>query len=201
MHVNQSLSRGDENAFLDESDELKLSTEAYSYIAGHPRPPAGDHGGRQPDGQLVQAAAAGLRGAGLHRLVAGQPVGRDPRAGQARPLDPDRAAHARSDREPVPGAGLHARGRAGRHQATAPAADPVNRNIYDLTEEESAELGITSLPHDLTHALDALEADPVMRDALGEHIFTEYVRLKRDEWAEYNEQVHRWELDQYMDRY
>ena len=34
MHVNQSLSRGDENAFLDESDDLKLSTDAYSYIAG-----------------------------------------------------------------------------------------------------------------------------------------------------------------------
>ena len=51
------------------------------------------------------------------------------------------------------------------------------------------------------HALDALEADPVVRAALGEHIFTEYVRLKRDEWASYNEQVHRWELDQYMDRY
>ena len=34
MHVNQSLSRGEENAFLDESDDLQLSTEAYSYIAG-----------------------------------------------------------------------------------------------------------------------------------------------------------------------
>src|SRR6478735_5040857 len=36
MHVNQSLSRGDENAFLDESDDLQLSAEAYSYIAGIP---------------------------------------------------------------------------------------------------------------------------------------------------------------------
>jgi glutamine synthetase len=78
---------------------------------------------------------------------------------------------------------------------------PVNRNIYDLTEEESTGFGITSLPHDLTHAIDALEADEVVREALGEHIFSEYVRLKRGEWAEYNEQVHRWELDQYMDRY
>jgi glutamine synthetase len=81
-----------------------------------------------------------------------------------------------------------------------PAA-PVNRNIYDLTEEESTELGITSLPHDLTHALEALQADGVMREALGEHIFTEYIALKRAEWAAYNEQVHRWEIDQYMDRF
>ena len=51
------------------------------------------------------------------------------------------------------------------------------------------------------HALEALEADDVMRSALGEHIFTEYLALKRAEWADYNEQVHQWELDQYMDRY
>ena len=80
-----------------------------------------------------------------------------------------------------------------------PAA--VNRNIYDLSEEESAELGIRSLPHDLLHALDALEASDVMREALGDHIFTEYIRLKREEWTEYNQQVHQWEIDAYMDRY
>jgi glutamine synthetase len=82
---------------------------------------------------------------------------------------------------------------------TPPA--PVNRNIYHLTEEESGGLGIGSLPHDLSHALDALEADDVMRQALGDHIFTEYVGLKREEWASYNEQVHDWEIRQYMDRY
>jgi glutamine synthetase len=79
--------------------------------------------------------------------------------------------------------------------------EPVNRNIYHLSEEESVELGITSLPHDLTHALDALEDDAVMRQALGEHIFSEYLALKRAEWAAYNEQVHQWEIDQYMDRF
>ena len=34
MHINQSLARGDENAFLDESDALQLSTECRAYIAG-----------------------------------------------------------------------------------------------------------------------------------------------------------------------
>ena len=45
--------------------------------------------------------------------------------------------------------------------------EPVNRNIYDLTEAESAELGIKSLPHDLSKAIDELEADTVMQSALG----------------------------------
>ncbi len=79
--------------------------------------------------------------------------------------------------------------------------EPVNRNIYHLSAEESDSLGIRSLPHDLSHALDQLEADDVMREALGDHIFTEYLRLKREEWAAYNEQVHQWEIDEYMDRY
>ena len=122
MHVNQSLSRGDENAFLDESDDLKLSTDAYSYIAGILKHLPANHRGGESHRQLLQAAAAGVRGAGLHRVVARQQVGRDPGAGQARAIDADRAAHARPDRQPVPGAGLHAAGRPGRHHQGADAA-------------------------------------------------------------------------------
>ena len=122
MHINQSLARGDENAFLDEGDDLQLSTECRVLHRRHPRAHPGHHRGRQPDGQLLQAAPARLRGARLHRLVARQPLRRDPRPGQARPLDADRAAHARPDREPVPGAGVHAGGGPRRHQARAQAA-------------------------------------------------------------------------------
>ena len=80
MHVNQSLSKDGENAFYDPKGELELSGTAYSYIAGPDGAPAGDHRGREPDRELVQAPGARLRGAGLHRLVARQPVGRDPRS-------------------------------------------------------------------------------------------------------------------------
>ena len=80
-----------------------------------------------------------------------------------------------------------------------PAA--VNRNIYHLTDEESAELGIKSLPHNLEDALTELEACSVMRAALGDHILDAFVGEKRAEWADYREQVHQWEIDRYMDRY
>ena len=40
-----------------------------------------------------------------------------------------------------------------------------------------------------------------MRKALGDHIFDAFVARSAREWAEYNEQVHKWELDKYMDRY
>ena len=56
-----------------------------------------DHGGHQPVGQLLQAAARRRRGPGVRLLGAQQPVrhgaGADVQAGQG-PVDPGRAAHA-----------------------------------------------------------------------------------------------------------
>jgi glutamine synthetase len=182
MHVNQSLSRGDENAFLDESDDLKLSKEAYSYIAGILRHLPAITAVANP---TVNSYKRLLPGYEAPVYIAWSPGNRS--AAIRVP-----AKRGRSTRIELRTPGIV-------NGHTPPA--PVNRNIYDLSEEESIELGITSLPHDLPRALDALEADAVMQEALGEHIFSEYIRLKRGEWAIYNEQVHKWEIDEYMDRY
>ncbi len=201
MHVNQSLARGDENAFLDESDELKLSQEARSYIAGilnHlpaitavANPTVNSYKRLLPgyEAPVYIAWSPGNRSAAI-RVPAKR--GRSTRI-ELRTPDPTANPYLAL-------ACMLEAGLTGIREAQAPP-DPVNRNIYDLTEAESEELGIKSLPHNLSAALDALEADSVMREALGDHIFTEYLRLKREEWAEYNEQVHQWELDQYMDKY
>ena len=202
MHVNQSLSRGDENAFLDESDDLKLSKEAYSYIAGvlgHlpaitsvANPTVNSYKRLLPgyEAPVYIAWSPGNRSAAIR-----VPAKRG-RSTRIELRTPDPTANPYLALACMLQAGLD-----GISRGLVPA-EPVNRNIYHLTEEESqVQFGIRSLPHDLTHALDALEADAVMREALGEHIFTEYVRLKREEWAAYNEQVHKWEIDEYMDRY
>jgi glutamine synthetase len=201
MHVNQSLSRGDENAFLDESDDLKLSKEAYSYIAGilgHlpaitavANPTVNSYKRLLPgyEAPVYIAWSPGNRSAAIR-----VPAKRG-RSTRIELRTPDPTANPYLALACMLQAGLD--GIVNGH--TPPA--PVNRNIYDLTEEESVQFGITSLPHDLSKALDALESDAVMREALGEHIFSEYIRLKRDEWSAYNEQVHKWEIDQYMDRY
>jgi glutamine synthetase len=75
---------------------------------------------------------------------------------------------------------------------------PVNRNIYMMSPEERQAEGIESLPGNLKEALRELEADDVIRDALGEHIFTNFVEAKLIEWDIYRSQVHQWELDQYL---
>ncbi|MCL4521084.1 MAG: type I glutamate--ammonia ligase, partial [Firmicutes bacterium] len=58
-----------------------------------------------------------------------------------------------------------------------------------------------NLPSDLGAALDRLEEDPVMMEALGEHIAERYIEAKRIEWDVYRQQVHDWEIEQYLSVY
>ncbi|MBP2016810.1 glutamine synthetase [Symbiobacterium terraclitae] len=74
----------------------------------------------------------------------------------------------------------------------------VNRNIYAMTPEEREAEGIGMLPQSLRDALVALEADPVIREALGEQVYRRFVEAKSIEWEIYRSQVHQWELDQYL---
>jgi glutamine synthetase len=78
---------------------------------------------------------------------------------------------------------------------------PINKNIFAMSQAEKKRLKIRQLPADLSKALDALEKDKVMLDALGEHISEHYIHAKRREWQEYIEAVHPWEQDRYLAEY
>ncbi|NMP22102.1 glutamine synthetase family protein [Sulfobacillus harzensis] len=78
---------------------------------------------------------------------------------------------------------------------------PISRNIYRMNDAERRELGIERLPEDLEEALDALEGDRVVWDALGDHIAQRFIEAKRLEWDVYRHEVHQWELDQYLRMY
>jgi glutamine synthetase len=68
------------------------------------------------------------------------------------------------------------------------AADPpaaLQTDVGHLTDAEAAALGATRLPSRLDVALDALEADAVLRQALGEIVMRHYLAVKRFEWASY----------------
>jgi glutamine synthetase len=79
--------------------------------------------------------------------------------------------------------------------------EPVNRNIFDMSQREKRRLKIVQLPANLDDALGFLEKDAVLRSALGEHIFDHFIFNKRTEWAGYIKEIHRWEIDRYLDRY
>ena len=79
--------------------------------------------------------------------------------------------------------------------------DPVEESLYEMTPERIREMGIKELPGTLSEALDELERDDVIREALGEHIFSRFVEAKRAEWDEYRTQVTEWELDRYLEAF
>jgi glutamine synthetase len=75
--------------------------------------------------------------------------------------------------------------------------EPNLGNLYTADIETMARRGIKTLPQSLPEALAALEADAVIREALGP-IVDEFLRLKRDEWREYHGQVDPWEVRRYL---
>jgi glutamine synthetase len=84
----------------------------------------------------------------------------------------------------------------------AAGLDGVDRELDPGAPVEGAAtpFGVETLPRTLAEALDALETDTVMRDALGEEAMAEFIAVKRMEWGSYMESVPAWELDTYLRR-
>ena len=74
----------------------------------------------------------------------------------------------------------------------------METNLYHLTAEQRRERGIVSLPHTLGEAIDEFAGSALMRRAFGDHIFDNYVTLKRKEWDEYRVQLTSWEMERYL---
>ncbi len=70
-------------------------------------------------------------------------------------------------------------------------------DLFELTMPQLRERGIGLLPQTLGEALDALESDTVVCDALGPTLQREFVRLKRDEQLAYARHVSAWEFARY----
>ena len=64
-----------------------------------------------------------------------------------------------------------------------------------------AEKGIREMPGSLGEALDELDRDPVIREALGEHVFRHFVDAKRAEWDAFRLHVSDWELERYLEAF
>jgi len=78
---------------------------------------------------------------------------------------------------------------------------PIAGNIYKMSARERSRLKIKTLPANLNEALDQLEKDPVLAEALGPHIFEHFLLAKRAEWHDYISAVHPWEVDRYLTTY
>ena len=69
--------------------------------------------------------------------------------------------------------------------------EPMERNLYHLSPDERKKLGIEQLPETLGEAIEiAAESELILR-TLGEHVFTRFVEIKRQEWEDYRTQLSR----------
>lgn len=201
MHTNTSLYKNGQNVFYDKKDPLQLSQEAYWFIGGlmkHMR---------------SMAAITNPIVNSYKRLVPGYeaPVYVAWSARNRSPLIRIPAARGMSTRVelrcPDPTcnpylalAGILSAGLDGIENQIQPPAS-IDKNIFQMTEEERLAEGIYSLPGSLEDALKELEASKLGRAVLGDHIFEKYLEAKYKEWDEYRTKVSQWEVEQYLVRY
>lgn len=201
MHINMSLTKDGKNAFYDPDDKLGLSKTAYHFIAGILEHVAGMSAVTNP---LVNS---------YKRLVSGYeaPVYIAWSASNRSPLirvPASRGAGTRIElRNPDPSANPYlslalclAAGLDGiRRELTPP--ESIDANLFELSEEEREQHGIHHLPSNLREAVRAMKRDELVRNTLGDHIFSKYVEHKTQEWDEYKIRVTQWEIERYLERY
>jgi glutamine synthetase len=71
---------------------------------------------------------------------------------------------------------------------------PLSGDTYTLPEGEQG----SPLPMSLSEAIDALEADEAIRDAIGAEIVDTFVGMKRFELERYRQHVSDWDLSEYL---
>lgn len=201
MHCNMSLFKGNKNVFFDEDGEMQLSETAYQFMAGlleHARaftavcnPTVNSYKRLVPGFEApVYVAWSGHNRSPLIRIPEAR--GLSTRL-ELRSVDP--TANPYLAMAVLLEAGLDGI----RRELTPPPA--VDRNIYVMTMEEREAAQIYDLPSTIHNAIKALRKDPVMIEALGQHIYGNFNEAKRMEWAAYRQTVSEWEREQYLELY
>ena len=79
--------------------------------------------------------------------------------------------------------------------------EPTDRDLYEMTDAEFAELGIRRLPRTLFNAIQALKTDGLAEKVMGPVMRNSYIAYKNDEWERYHQAVTDWEVKEYLRLY
>ncbi len=202
MHTNQSLFNSDgTNAFFDENGPLQLSKTCYQYIAGIAKNAKGFAAVTNPlvnsykrlvpgyEAPVYVAWSASNRSA-LIRIPASRGMGT-----RTEVRCPDPACNPYLAFAMMLVSGLDG------VKNNLEAPDSVDQDIFAMTPAEKVAAGIDSLPASLQEAIEALKANPIAKEALGEHILGKYIEGKEKEWDSYRTAVTDWEVDNYLNNY
>ena len=204
MHTHQSIFDPEKNnLFFDKKDEFNLSKIAYGFIAG----------------QLMHARALSALIAptvnSYKRLVPGYEapvyIGwaqinrsaliRIPRytIGQENATRIELRCPDPSCNPYLAFAGMLATGLFGIDNNLEIPKPLNNTNIYELDSDERRKLGINALPSSLSEALEELDQNQLLKDTLGEDIYSAFKRAKLEEFEEFRIQVSSWEVEKYLE--
>ncbi len=201
MHTHQSLFKGKANAFYDPKDKLHLSHVAKCYIAGLMK--------HMPEicivtNQWVNSykrlilefeAPVYISWARRNRSTLVRVPGYKPGKERATRIElrcPDPACNPYLAFTVMLAAGLKG------IEQEYKLPDPVEEDIFKMTAEQRVNRGIESLPGSLGEAITAAQDSQLLRDALGDHIFTKLIDNKRIEWDSYRAHVTDFELNKYL---
>jgi glutamine synthetase len=201
MHTHVSLFKGEENAFYDPGDEMRLSVAGRRFLAGLIRHAAEitavtnqwvNSYKRLVPGFEAPVYASWTRGSwgDLVRVPAYRPG----REGSVRIeyRAPDAACNPYLAFSVILAAGL-----AG-VENQYPLPEPVQGDIYQMSDADLAELGISRLPTNLHQAVALAERSDLVRSALGDRVFDSFIRNKRIEWQQYERAVTDYEIAHYL---
>ncbi|MDQ3435163.1 MAG: glutamine synthetase family protein [Actinomycetota bacterium] len=201
MHTHMSLFKEGQNAFFDGDDEWFLSDVAKRFIAGlllHAReisalfaPLVNSYKRLVPGFEApVYSAWSRRNRSALVRVPMYEPGEENATRAELRCPDPSCNPYLAF------AAMLHAGLEGIERGYELPA--PMERNLYEMTDSEREENIVGTLPQSLGEAIDEMENSKLVRRALGDHVFENYIELKKAEWDDYRVQVTPWEFDRYL---
>ncbi len=201
MHVHQSLFKEGKNVFFDVNDEYHLSQAARGYIAGllkhAPEITAVTSQWINSYKRLVPGYEAPVylswarrNRSDLIRVPEYKP-GKE-NATRIEFRSPDPACNPYLAFSVMLAAGLEG------IEKGYEVPEPVEENVYEMTEDERKKRGIETLPPDLLEAIYLTEKSDVVRRALGDHVFQAFITNKKIEWNQYRTQVTEYELKRYL---
>ena len=203
MHTHMSLFTDDgDNAFHDDDGEFNLSDTARQFIAGileHApaitavaNPTVNSYKRLVPGYEApVYVAWSDVNRSALIR----KPAARTPAASRIELRSPDPSCNPYLAFAAMIHAGLDG------IENDLECPDPVRENIYEFDEEKREEYGIDTLPTNLGEAIDELQEDETVYNALGDHIGPKFVEAKSQEFQDYLVDVSQWELDRYLETF
>jgi glutamine synthetase len=203
MHTHLSLFTNDgKNAFHDPDDEFNLSETAKQFLGGildHApalaavtNPTVNSYKRLVPGYEApVYVAWSDVNRSALIR----KPAARRPAASRIEARFPDPSCNPYLALAALIQAGLDG------IEREMDCPEPVRENIYEFDEQKREEYGIETLPSNLGEAVEELEDDEVVMDALGPHVSEKFVEAKTQEFEEYLVEVSEWELDRYLEKF